>query len=79
MARCEGTTRSGSRCKLDVRPGSSFCHLHDTADEEGNGADTRSSEETVEFGDLIPLLVAGAVAAGFVLFLRGFGKWIPRF
>jgi hypothetical protein len=34
MAQCEGTTRSGERCKLDAQAGSRFCHLHGAKSEE---------------------------------------------
>ena len=78
MARCEGTTRSGNQCRLDARSGSKFCHLHDTAEDHPGTGDDGTACEDVEFGDFIPLLVAGAMAAGFFLVLRSFGRWIPR-
>ncbi len=79
MARCEGTTRSGDRCKRDARPDSPFCYVHDPEQENaaGNGGDDAAEE--LEFYDLAPLLLAGILAAGLVFFLKGFGKWIPRF
>jgi len=79
MPRCEGTTRSGNRCKLDARPDSLFCHLHDQSEKSGGGGATSAEEEAAEFGDLIPLVVAGAVVAGFLFLFRSFGRWIPRF
>jgi len=78
MAQCEGTTRSGERCKLDARAGSRFCHLHGAKSEEETPSAGEAAEEAVELGDLVPLLVAGAMAAGLLFFLRSFGKWIPR-
>jgi hypothetical protein len=78
MARCEGTTQSGDRCKREARPDSRFCHLHEP-DHEGIGDDgAGSAAEELEFIDLAPLLLAGILAAGLVFLLRGFGKWIPR-
>lgn len=78
MAQCEGTTRSGERCKLDAQAGSRFCHLHGAKSEEEVPRGGEAAEEAVEWGDLVPLLVAGAMAAGVLFFLRSFGKWIPR-
>jgi hypothetical protein len=78
MAQCEGTTRSGERCKLDAQAGSRFCHLHGAKSEEEVPSGGEAAEEAVEWGDLVPLLVAGAMAAGLLFFLRSFGKWIPR-
>ena len=78
MAQCEGTTRSGERCKLDAQPDSRFCHLHGATPEDEAAAGGEAVEEEVEWGDLMPLVVAGAMAAGLLFFLRSFGKWIPR-
>jgi hypothetical protein len=78
MARCEGTTRSGQRCKLDAQPGSRFCHLHGEEEEERAEAGAGSTEERPDWEDIFPLFVAGVVAAGMIFFLRSFGKWIPR-
>jgi len=78
MARCEGTTRSGGRCKLDARPGSRFCHLHGGVEEEAEEKGTDTGEETMEWEDLFPLVLAGVLAAGMIFFLRSFGRWIPR-
>lgn len=78
MARCEGTTRSGAQCKLDARPGSRFCHLHGGAEEDADTKSTEAGEDTLEWEDLFPLLLAGVAAAGMIFFLRSFGRWIPR-
>ena len=78
MAQCEGTTRSGERCKLDAQADSRFCHLHGAKSEDETPGSGEAAEEAVEWGDLVPLLVAGAMAAGVLFFLRSFGKWIPR-
>jgi hypothetical protein len=78
MARCEGTTRRGDRCKREAQDGSRFCYLHDqekAQQEDGNG---NAASEDVEFMDLAPLLLAGVFAAGLVFLLKGFGRWIPR-
>jgi len=79
MARCEATTQSGEQCKLDAQPGSRFCHIHGASEEEPSGENEAAAEETLEWDDLVPLLVAGAATAGLFLLLRAFGKWIPRF
>jgi hypothetical protein len=78
MARCEGTTQSGERCKLDAQPGSPFCHIHGGSREDPKPEEEAAAEDTLEWDDLLPLLVAGAAAAGLFFFLRAFGKWIPR-
>lgn len=78
MARCKGTTRSGSRCKLDAQPGSDYCHLHTPVQEDGSprkGAGT----EGLEMEDLVPLILAGAMVAGFSVLMRTLGRWMPRF
>ncbi len=79
MARCEGTTRSGSRCRLDARPGSPFCHLHLPGEDPGKGAGDGTAYQQVEWDDLLPLLLAGAAAAGLLFLVRSLGRWIPRF
>lgn len=89
MARCAATTKSGERCKLEARPGSRFCHMHQPAEEAeraeeagaengGAGGDNGAARECEPLGDLIPLLLAGAGAAVLLLVLRSFGKWMPR-
>ncbi len=87
MARCAATTKSGERCKLEARPGSRFCHMHQPAEEregaeeaqaEGAGGEGGAARECEPLGDLIPLLLAGAGAAVLLLVLRSFGKWMPR-
>ena len=79
MARCEGTTRSGNQCRLDARPDSTFCHLHDTEKADASGGEAEAAFDSVEFGDLVPLLAAGAMAVGLLLFMKSFGRLIPRF
>jgi hypothetical protein len=78
MGRCEGTTKSGNQCRLDARPGSRFCHLHDTAEKEAEPDEAQAACDDVEFADFVPLILAGAMAAGFFLVLRSFGRWIPK-
>jgi hypothetical protein len=79
MARCEGTTKSGDRCKLDARPGSRFCHLHQPEEEGAEGARGEGAGKGAdELGDLVPLLLAGAAALGVLLVLRGVGRLFPR-
>jgi hypothetical protein len=77
MARCEGTTRSGDRCKREARPDSKFCHVHEPVQNETDGEE--AVVEDLELIDLAPILLAGILTAGLVFFLRGLGKWIPRF
>lgn len=79
MARCEATTQSGERCKLDAQAGSRFCHIHAASEEDSGEEQETAAQETLEWDDLVPLVVVGAAAAGLFLFLRAFGKWIPRF
>jgi hypothetical protein len=76
MARCEGTTRSGARCKREAREGSRFCYLHNPAEErvEAEGGDT----EAVEFEDFLPLLLAGAATVAFLVVFKSLGRLIPR-
>jgi len=76
MARCKGTTRSGSRCKLDAQPGSDFCHLHGEADGQ-TGSAGGAEGESITMEDLVPLIVAGAAVAGVFLLMRTVGRWIP--
>ena len=78
MARCEGTTRDGDRCKRNARPDSRFCYVHDPGLEENSGDGGEAEVEDLEFQDLAPILLAGVLAAGLVFLLKGFGKWIPR-
>ena len=76
MARCEGTTRDGDRCKREARPDSKFCYLHGDPEEEEAAVD---EAEALEFEDFLPLIVAGAVTFGFLLVFKSLGRFIPRF
>ena len=78
MARCEGTTRNGDRCKRDAQDDSRFCYLHDPEKAQPDDENGDAATEDVEFIDLAPLLLAGVLTAGFVFLLKGFGRWIPR-
>ncbi len=78
MARCEGTTRNGEQCKLDARPGSRYCHLHHPVEGENGENEAKAGTAGLDWDDVLPLLLAGAVAAGLLFFLRSFGRWIPR-
>lgn len=80
MARCEGKTRKGDRCKRTAQPDSKFCYLHDTEmeAESGDADGGEATAEELEFVDLVPILMAGLLATGVVFLLKGFGKWIPR-
>ena len=78
MARCQGTTQSGDRCKREARPDSRSCHLHEPDQEGAGDTGAEPAAEELEFIDLAPLLLAGILAAGLVLLLRGFGRWMPR-
>ena len=79
MAQCRGTTKSGNRCKLDAPPDSDFCHLHGEAKEKAPPQGGPAAEDAFELEDLVPLIVAGAVAAGVFILMRSVGRWIPRF
>lgn len=78
MARCEGTTQSGARCKREARPGSRFCYIHDPEGEETEATEEETRSEELQFEDFVPLILAGLMTAGMVLLLKSLGKWIPR-
>ena len=79
MARCEGITQSGEQCKLEARPGSRFCHLHQEDDEESRSGETQSQEaQELELEDFMPLLVAGAATLAFIVLFKSLGRLIPR-
>jgi len=77
MARCEGTTQSGEQCKLDAQEDSRFCHLHGEKEAEAD-QESAAAEEALCWDDVAHLVLAGVVVAGMFLFIRSFGKWIPR-
>lgn len=79
MAQCKGTTKSGNRCKLDAPPGSDYCHLHGKKREKSPPKGEHAAEEAFELEDLVPLILAGAMAAGLFILMRTLGKFIPRF
>jgi len=79
MAQCKGTTNSGSRCKLDAHPGSDFCHLHGKNKEKAPPQGEHAAEDTFELEDLVPLVLAGAMAAGFFILMKSVGRFFPRF
>jgi hypothetical protein len=78
MAQCKGKTRSGNRCKLDAQPDSDFCHLHGPAEKEAGDPQEQASECGVELEDLMPLVLAGVMVAGFFVLMKTVGKFIPR-
>lgn len=80
MARCQGTTQSGDRCKREAQPESEFCHLHATDTEEDNpsAGDQATKDQPAEWEAYVPL-VFGLIAAGLmVLGIGRLGRWIPR-
>lgn len=80
MARCQGTTKSGDRCKLDARPDSEFCHLHgtDAAEDTSSAGDQAKESRPADWEAYVPLLFGLAVAALLVLGFGRLGRWIPR-
>lgn len=78
MAQCKGKTKSGDRCKLDAQPGSDFCHLHGQEGAQASPEDAEAAECAVDWEDLKPIVVAGAMLAGMFILSRALGKWIPR-
>lgn len=77
MAQCKGTTKSGSRCKLDAQPGSGYCHLHAPIRKKGSAREEPGSEPR-EREDLFLLILAGATVAGLFLMMKALGRLIPR-
>jgi len=77
MARCEGTTRSGARCKREANEGSRFCYLHEASAEEPEREE--GDTEALEFEDFLPLILAGAATVAFVVVFKSLGRLIPRF
>ena len=73
MSRCEGTTRNGERCKREASSGSRFCYAHDPNREQPSDVRADATAEDREFVDMVPLLLAGILAAGLVFFLKGLG------
>ena len=78
MARCEGTTRGGDRCKREARNDSRFCYAHNPDKDEATADDGDVMADDLELIDLAPILLAGVLTAGLVFLLKGFGRWIPR-
>jgi hypothetical protein len=79
MARCEGKNRDGDQCKREVRGDTRFCYVHDPEKDQAAGNEDDVAVEDLELLDLAPILLAGVMAVGVMLLLKGFGKWIPRF
>jgi len=78
MARCDGTTRDGDRCKREARPDSRYCYAHDPEKEGAPGTEGDVASDDLELQDLAPILLAGILTAGLVFLLKGLGRWIPR-
>jgi hypothetical protein len=78
MVQCKGKTKSGERCKLDAQPGSDYCHLHGQVGDEAPPDGAEAEECAVDWEDLKPIIVAGAMLAGMFFLSRALGKWIPR-
>ena len=79
MAQCKGTTKSGNRCKSEAQPDSAFCHMHGEVEEAAPSKAEQAASGAFELEDLLPLIAAGALAAGFFIFMKSIGRWIPRF
>jgi len=78
MARCEGKTRNGDRCKREVRGDSKFCYLHDSVEDETPSEATAEEQDTVEWDDVLPVLLAGAATLGFVMLFKTLSRFIPK-
>lgn len=64
MARCEGTTLKGDRCRREARPGSSYCSIH--AEQGPPGRDPDPVEWDAD--TLIKTAVGFGLLAAIVLF-----------
>ena len=62
MARCEGTTKAGARCKRDAVEGSPFCATH--RDRSAGGDGSRTARKGAD------LILIGAVALALLALRR---------
>ena len=59
MAQCQGTTKSGTRCKRDANEGGDYCGFHEDQAEAPNAEGASSDGSADRSTDLI---LVGAVA-----------------
>lgn len=67
MPRCQGTTKSGNRCKRSVADGTSYCSAHVDQAAPDAGDDTASDDCCDSWFDRDPVDALLAVAVGGVL------------
>jgi hypothetical protein len=81
MARCQGTTRAGDRCKREAQEGSRYCYTHEPKENEQKAAASEAeatADESLEMEEILPL-VLGLLAAGLLVWgMRWIGRWLPK-
>lgn len=65
MAQCRGETLKGDRCKREVRPGSSYCSIH-----EDQAPASRSREPIQWDGDTLLKTAVGFALLGAIVLFR---------
>lgn len=67
MARCSGTTKKGSQCRLNTMQGSDYCALHLTQDPAAPTGREAIEQLEARLSETVKTLIGVAIAAGIVL------------
>ncbi len=67
MARCKGTTRRGTECRLNALEGSDYCAVHFTQDPEAPSGREAIEELEGRLSQTAKTVLGFAIAAGIVL------------
>ena len=69
MARCSGTTKKGTRCRLNALADSDYCALHITQDPSAPSGREAIEELESRLSETAKTVLGLAIAAGIVLTL----------
>ena len=67
MARCSGTTKKGTNCRLNAMKGSDFCAIHMTQDPDAPSGREAIEELEDRLSQTAKAVFGFAIAAGIVL------------
>ena len=67
MARCSGTTKKGSQCRLNAMEGADYCAIHLTQDPRAPSGSEAIDEFEGRLTETMKTVLGVAIAAGIIL------------